>query len=220
MLDDCRLRGWSPRDCQSILGDDTYIRDRIFVALFKVAEAGRQAGGADPPESFQVYITSYITFFNETNPECNDVSWSNLPVPLKLTTTLRIIFNGLVARVNQLIQDAAQELETMGIIYVDGLERAYDGHRYCEPGHTSQQMIDYETWFWSPFADDITTCSNGPGDPEPDCQTPWQNVTVLQRGFHPKGVGYEQQKALFMAAIAENRDPPSSSRSSFVNNDL
>jgi hypothetical protein len=69
----------------------------------------------------------------------------------------------------------------MGVIYVDGLEEKYQGHRYCEPGHTTNnngKMIDYDTWFWSVYAH-YSTPSEGPADPnnpyplttEPDTRT-------------------------------------------------
>lgn len=130
-----------------------------------MARAGRESGGANPRESFQVYVLSYITFFNDVNTECDSISWfywwGNEP---KLTTQLRKQLNDLTRQVNAEIKAAAADLERMGVIFVDGLEEVYNGHRYCEPGHTNQEMVDYETWFWSQYAH-FNTPSEGPGDP-------------------------------------------------------
>ena len=190
ILNDCIYRAWLPGDCQSTLKDltqsldDGSLRDKIDTGLFHVALAGRQAGGANPRESFQVYVTSYMTFFNQDNTDCNDISWNywSWSTP-KLTTDLRAQLNGLTLRVNEVIKNAAQDLQEMGVIYIDGLESSYEHHRYCEPGHTNQQMIDYDTWFWSSYANSQTT-SEGPGDPNnPYAATAEQNATQLLLDF-------------------------------------
>jgi hypothetical protein len=54
--------------------DDGTLREKINVGLYHVAAAGRQAGGATPRVNFQVFVTSYMTFFNEDDPECNSIS--------------------------------------------------------------------------------------------------------------------------------------------------
>lgn len=190
ILNDCIYRAWFPGDCQSTLNDlttsldDGSLRDKIDTGLFHVAQTGRQAGGANPRESFQVYVTSYMTFFNQSNTECNDVSWSywGWSTP-KLTTDLRAQLNGLTLRVNEVIKNAAQDLQGMGVIYIDGLESDYENHRFCEPGHTDSQMVDYDTWFWSSYAH-YSTPSEGPGDPEnPYAAMAEQNATQLLLDF-------------------------------------
>lgn len=190
ILNNCIYRAWVPKDCQSTLNDltqsldDGSLQDKINTGLFHVAQAGRQAGGANPRESFQVYVTSYMTFFNQDNTECNDISWNywGWSTP-NLTTDLRAQLNGLTLRVNEVVKNAAQDLRGMGVIYIDGLESSYEHHRYCEPGHTNPQMIDYDTWFWSSYAHSQTT-SEGPGDPEnPYAATAEQNGTQLLLDF-------------------------------------
>jgi hypothetical protein len=64
----------------------------------------------------------------------------------------------------RVLRKAAKDLEAMGVDFVEGLDEDYDGHRYCEPSRMSSQMVDYNTWFWSPYAHFQTT-SEGPGDP-------------------------------------------------------
>ncbi|RYP22868.1 hypothetical protein DL765_001464 [Monosporascus sp. GIB2] len=171
ILNDCIYLGWRPGDCQATLSalqkeiDDGTLRDKVNYALYQVAHTGRESGGANPRESFQVYVPSYITFFNEANTECDSISWSLWPWRRSwLTTQLRQQLNRLTTQVNAVIKAAAEDLERMGVIFVEGLEDAYNGHRFCEPGHTNQQMVDYETWFWSQYAP-IDTPSEGPGDP-------------------------------------------------------
>ncbi|RYP58959.1 hypothetical protein DL769_008738 [Monosporascus sp. CRB-8-3] len=171
ILNDCIYQGWRPKDCQATLSalqkeiDDGTLRDKVNYALYQVAHTGRESGGANPRESFQVYVPSYITFFNEVNTECDSIFWSLWPWRRsRLTTQLRQQLNRLTTQVNAVIKAAAEDLERMGVIFVEGLENAYNGHRFCEPGHTNQQMVDYETWFWSQYAP-INTPSEGPGDP-------------------------------------------------------
>ena len=211
ILQACIYRAWKPGDCQDTLNalsnslDDGSFQEKINVGLWHVANAGRTAGGAQPIQSFQVYVTSYVTFFNQDNTDCNGISWGfwlwDKPM---LTVALRTQLNGLVTRVNSAIQAAAHELENMGVIYFDGLEDEYDGHRYCEPGHTDQEMIDYDTWFWSSYAP-VQTTSEGPGDPNAATTTSasvndtqvlldflFPNGTVNTDDFSPSNPPWEQ----------------------------
>jgi hypothetical protein len=172
ILNDCIYRSWFPGDCQKTIAniqadvDSGRVRDRVGYALYNVARAGRQAGGTDKPENFQVFILSYTTFWNDQDTACDQYSWNDWgwSTP-KLTTTLRQQLNALATAVNGEIRKAANDLAGMGVFFVDGLEDAYQGHRYCEPGHSNTyQMIDYQTWYWSSYAYWQTT-SEGPGDP-------------------------------------------------------
>ena len=133
--------------------------------MYQVAHTGRDSGGSNPRENFQVYVLSYITFFNEVTTACNEFSWNywgwNTP---KLTTDLRKQLNGLTRSVNAELKAAAQDLERMGVILIEGLDDFYNNHRYCESRHTTYEMVDYDTWFWSPYAH-FGTPSEGPGDP-------------------------------------------------------
>lgn len=171
ILNDCVYRGWFPGDCQETLAGlekdikDGSLRDKINYALYQVAHTGRDSGGSDPRENFQVYVLSYITFFNEVTKPCNDFSWNfwGWSTP-KLTTDLRKQLNDLTRSVNAELKAAAEDLKRMGVILIEGLEDLYKDHRYCEDRHKTREMIDYETWFWSPYAH-FNTPSEGPGDP-------------------------------------------------------
>jgi len=133
--------------------------------MFESAHAGRVAGGTNPVQSFQVYVLEYLTFFDDAmSPECNAYSWaywgSNTP---KLDQALRQKLNDMTRSVNKVIKAAAAELEKMGVIYVEGIQDAYNGHRFCEPG-ASEKQTEYKVWFWSNWAH-FNTPSEGPGDP-------------------------------------------------------
>ncbi|RMZ84469.1 hypothetical protein DV738_g785, partial [Chaetothyriales sp. CBS 135597] len=164
ILNNCLLRLWRPGDCQESLDalygeiDNGSLREKITYALFEVANAGRQAGGANPRVSFQVYVLEYPTFFSDAmSPECDSYTWTVWSYlfsgRLRLTTSLRTTLNDLIRKLNGVIKDAAQYLEPMGVIYVEGINDVYEGHRYCEPGANSNQTED-NVWFWSPYSDD------------------------------------------------------------------
>jgi hypothetical protein len=129
-----------PGDCQETLNDlqreldSGSFQDKVNYGLFQVAHAGREAGGASPREIFQVFVLEYVTFFR-TGAECNDYSWSYFgwSTP-KLSLALRQQLNDMVLKVNAAIKAAAEDLRRMGVIYVEGIQDAYNGHRYCEPG--------------------------------------------------------------------------------------
>ncbi|KAL5045824.1 SGNH hydrolase-type esterase domain-containing protein [Aspergillus fruticulosus] len=154
ILNDCVYRVALPGDCQETLNnlqrelDSGSFQDKVNYGLFQVAHAGREAGGASPRESFQVFVLEYVTFFG-TGAECNDYSWSYFgwSTP-KLSLALRQQLNDMVLKVNAAIKAAAEDLRRMGVIYVEGIQDAYNGHRYCEPG-ASHDMTEYNVWFWT-----------------------------------------------------------------------
>jgi hypothetical protein len=48
-------------------------QQKVIYALYEVAHAGRLARGAEPRESFQVFVLEYLTFFSDAmGPECNN----------------------------------------------------------------------------------------------------------------------------------------------------
>jgi hypothetical protein len=141
-------------------------QQKVNLALYKIAHAGRLAGGAEPRESFQVFVLEYLTFFSDAmGPECNDYTWCYWPFCRgpKLTEDLRKRLNKLVREANEAIKRAAEPLKSMGVIYVEGIQDIYNGHRYCELG-ASSRMNEYSVWFWTKYSG-IDTSSEGPGDP-------------------------------------------------------
>jgi hypothetical protein len=58
---------------------------------------GRKAGGADPLESFQLFTTGYVEFWNDDDRSCDTVSWTPWYASnAYLTLELRDEFNRLV----------------------------------------------------------------------------------------------------------------------------
>lgn len=87
------------------------------------------------------------------------------PLPWRrLTQDLRKRLNDLVLKVNQVIKTAAKDLEAAGVIYVEGLQDRYKGHRFCEPDTEDQYEKSAKIWFWSRFVDTGSPWE-GPGDP-------------------------------------------------------
>nr|OQO27418.1 hypothetical protein B0A51_07869 [Rachicladosporium sp. CCFEE 5018] len=171
ILKNCIYQAWKTAECAESLQElqdqinSGTLQDKINVALYNVAATGRAAGGTNPSRSFQVFVLGYPTFFNDQDKWCDDVSFGYWPWRKpKLTAELRQQLNALTVAVNGAIARAAEDLVSMGVIFVDGLDAEYQGHRYCEPGLSSSSMIDYKTWFWSPYAH-YDTASEGPGDP-------------------------------------------------------
>lgn len=174
--------------------------------------------------------------------------------------------NQLTEDLNAVIKRAAESLNGIGVIYVDGFQDSFNGHRFCEPD--TQKYLKYplgsKTWFWhddasmapgegpdtvvelsdpSPGGSNLTqealdllipdqgqqaslSASNPPeninkafadydaflaaideaeGDANVSAQVPLTERVI--RSFHPKGTGYQQQAAAFMAAIKANRVP-------------
>ena len=91
-----------------------------------------------------MFVLDYVTFFG-MGPECNDYTWSIWPgwwsEQPKFTLGLRQKLNDKVPQVNAAIKAAAEDLKRMGVIYVEGIQGAYDGHRYCEPGASQDKQI-------------------------------------------------------------------------------
>ena len=73
---------------------------------------------------------------------------------LVLRATLRTRLHSLTTQVNSVIQDAANELERLVVIFVSGIASQYisGGHQFCANGHdTDKYITDEDTWFWSQY---------------------------------------------------------------------
>lgn len=128
--------------------------------------AGRQAGGTNPPEAFQIYIAGYVGFWNHDNPACDDVSfgywrWSKP----KLTRDLRKRMNDLVDQLNGVIKSVATQMSGLGVIYVEGFQTTYEKHRFCEPPDEADYLaspIGKKTWFWHLDSPNLINGGEGP----------------------------------------------------------
>ncbi|KAF2804963.1 SGNH hydrolase [Mytilinidion resinicola] len=154
----------------------------LATTLATILTTARAAGGAVPPESFELYVAGYVPFFNTHNPVCDNVSFSihGDGVP-KLTTELRKSLNAVVEEFNGVLEGVARAMRPWGVFWVDvdGWSKGWGGHRFCE--HTAAEG---EVWFWGGEGD-------GGGD--------------VRRVFHPKGVGYKVFAEAFLEAVRGNR---------------
>lgn len=171
-INDCILRAWLPGDCDQTLTrigneiNDTPFKNKLIDTLIHVMAAGRQAGGTNPPEAFQIYIAGYVGFWNHDNPACDDVSfgywrWSKP----KLTRNLRKRMNDLVDQLNGVIKSVATQMSGLGVIYVEGFQTTYDKHRFCEPPDGADYLaspIGKKTWFWHLDSPNLINGGEGP----------------------------------------------------------
>ncbi|KAI0903680.1 SGNH hydrolase-type esterase domain-containing protein [Ustulina deusta] len=140
---------------------------QITNSLTNILAKGRTAN----PE-FQLYVTGYIRLWNDNNTQCDTTSWAPLyKTPAYLTTSLRQDMNSLILRLNDVIREVVNSLETTlgGIYFVNEFEQQFDGHRFCEveSDYTYHRMpIDQRTWiihYGSPYGDPSSIDGLGPG---------------------------------------------------------
>ncbi|KAM7205534.1 SGNH hydrolase-type esterase domain containing protein [Naviculisporaceae sp. PSN 640] len=168
VINDCIYRMWFPSDCHEALErvrkdfDNGVLESAIRSTMLAVVHKGRKARGADPPESFQLYVPQYPSFVNAVNPQCDRINWHFFRKlgpkhSAPLTRELRRRLNVVVSEFNMATKRAADSLKDMGVIYVDGIDPFFDGHRYCEFGQTSHYMDHRDTWIWSEHVDPKST---------------------------------------------------------------
>jgi hypothetical protein len=182
----CVYRAYATsNDCQTTLNNigtkiaSIQFKQDLVTTMVNVISQGRIAGGANPAESFQVYIAGYVQFWNDGDTGCNDVTWSWwFWDRAYLTTDVRLKMNQLVDQLNSVISNVATELAASGVIYVDGFQGSYDTHRYCEPAPKSYltSPIGAKTWFWHQDSDGYNSGTEGPTD---GSATGAQNLTQM-----------------------------------------
>lgn len=152
------MRILGAQDCDTVLnGTENKIQDPKFQGdldntLLAIVKKGRANGGANPPESFQLYVNGYVPFWNEVDTGCDTVTWK---WPWSrgdyfLTTELRTRLNKIVREANLQIQLSAVRLASLGVIYVEGFQDSYTGHQFCDPkaDPNLKAPISPNTWFW------------------------------------------------------------------------
>ena len=113
-------------------------------------------------EAFRIFMTSYVTFFNETTPLCEsssfriysphyDATHEEQGQPW-LTTTLRMQLNDVVVALNTMLSHAADSVNafyanTEKVVFVDP-NPAYAGHRWCEDGVYEPDNDRLDTWLF------------------------------------------------------------------------
>ena len=101
-------------------------------------------------------MTGYAQFFGtDYDPWCNTEAWNVAgisPTPY-LSTQLRTVFNGLVSKVNKIIQDTIQHNYTEQARFID-LDAGFNGHPFCEPSADHSDQVNTDTnfdkvYFWN-----------------------------------------------------------------------
>ncbi|KAI1267227.1 SGNH hydrolase [Xylariaceae sp. FL1019] len=100
---------------------------------------------------FLITMTGYARFFNENTDECDDMSFGVWWRGPKLTKELRSGMNALVLTVNAKLQGAVNTINSRftkdKVVFVD-YDKAFDGHRFCEPNITEPDYNRSDTWFF------------------------------------------------------------------------
>ncbi|KAI0123817.1 SGNH hydrolase-type esterase domain-containing protein [Xylariales sp. AK1849] len=100
---------------------------------------------------FFVTVTGYARFFNDQTDECDDMSlgvWWRGP---KLKKETRTRMNAMVQAVNRKIEGTValinSRFTSAKVLFVD-YDRAFEGHRFCEPGVREPDYDRNDTWFF------------------------------------------------------------------------
>jgi hypothetical protein len=107
--------------------------------------------GANPPESFQLFVNGYLPFWNDVDTGCDTISWqwfSRKNPEFYLTTTLRKRMKQIVLDLNSQLKQSALRLANEVVFYIDGFENSYVGHQFCQPGTDLRNPNSPDTWFW------------------------------------------------------------------------
>ncbi|KAI0533025.1 SGNH hydrolase-type esterase domain-containing protein [Xylaria digitata] len=140
---------------------------QIIDSLEKILIRGRTINSG-----FQLYVIGYVRLWNDDNKQCDAVSWSPpYKIPTYITISLRQDMNSLVLKLNDVIQEAVDYLETAvgGVYFVDEFEKSFDGHRFCETESDSayhKMPTDKRTWFihhGAPYGDSSALGGSGSG---------------------------------------------------------
>ena len=155
-----RAYGWpSIPKCDDVLSgiertiDSQDFQGKLDLVFLQTVLQGRKKEGANPPESFQLFVNGYVPFWNEVDTGCDTVSWEwwKETKDHLLTTKLRKRMNDLVRSVNFQLKRAANRLAAEGVVYVEGYQDSYTGHQYCDPAADTnlKKPISANTWFWA-----------------------------------------------------------------------
>lgn len=126
-------------------------------------------------DAFKVYMTGYLTFFNETTPLCESSSFRiyspHYDATQKekgqpwLTTALRTQLNDVVVALNMMLSRITDSVNAyyannQRVVFVDP-NPAYAGHRWCEDGVYEPDNDRLDTWLFLSGTPD----NNLPDDP-------------------------------------------------------
>lgn len=142
--------------------------------------------------AFKIYMTGYLTFFNQTTPLCDDSSFKIWDPHYDktheekgqpwLTKALRIQLNDVVVALNKLLGGIADSVNacytsTPRVVFVDP-NRAFVGHRWCEDGVYEPDNDRPDTWLFL-----SSTPDNGlPDNPRSAAESYKQEQSELTAG--------------------------------------
>ena len=142
--------------------------------------------------AFKIYMTGYVTFFNQTTPLCDDSSFRIWDPHYDktheekgqpwLTKALRSQLNGVVVALNKLLSEVADSVNaryanTPRVVFVNP-NRAFVGHRWCEDGVYEPDNDRPDTWLFL-----SSTPDNGlPDNPRSAAESYKQEQSQLTAG--------------------------------------
>ncbi|KAI1171545.1 SGNH hydrolase-type esterase domain-containing protein [Nemania sp. FL0916] len=147
-------------------GTSNEFKMKVVLSLIEALKRGRDAN-----PGFQLYVTGYVRLWNETNNQCDTVSWApSYKTPVYISTNLRQEMNSLVKELNAVIEQAVESLEAAvgGAYFVNEFQARFDGHRFCEVESDPNYLklpIDQRTWLihhGSPYGDMSFSGGSGP----------------------------------------------------------
>lgn len=131
-------------------------------------------------DTFKIYMTGYVTFFNETTPLCEsssfriynphyDTTHKEKGQPW-LTTAVRTQLNDVVMALNTMLSRIADSLNayyanSQRVVFVDP-NPAYAGHRWCEDGVHEPDNDRLDTWLFLSSSPDNSLPENPLGASE------------------------------------------------------
>ena len=127
-----------------------------------IAAALKQIIDKNGENAFKIYMTGYVTFFNETTPLCErslfriynphyDDTHHEEGQPF-LTMALRTKLNDVVGALNAMLSRVADSVnscyaDARKVVFVDP-NPAYVGHRWCEDGVYEPDYERLDTWLF------------------------------------------------------------------------
>ena len=156
-----RVGGYWAGDCDTELAKAYEILARPDFAS-SIASTLGEIIDKNGKDDFKIYMTGYVTFFNDSTPMCNsssfriynphyDATHKEQSGPF-LTTKLRQQLNDVVRDLNKMLRSVADSVnaiynQSQRVIFVDP-NPAYAGHRWCEDGVYEPDNDRLDTWLF------------------------------------------------------------------------
>lgn len=208
----------------------------LKVAFDSVFQSAQQKG----VKTFDLYISAYVHFFNVDTDDCDGwtfAPWFAAGFP-KVVKELRVRMNDLVEKFNNAQSDVIKNYQPPAgykIHHLDTTTRKFDGHRFCEVGHSFEdQFYSADVYLWNlswndgkvevvaptnatanpkrmgvpPGMEDTdpSTLTVSPGGNGPNAQS-GSGVGWVSRPFHPKPLGYQGMKDYFIQTLKDDKLP-------------